>query len=293
MISRYVWPLKETLRGLVRDRRILLLATLLAAFALSIPLFIFTIFYGLSEPVRHLPTAVEISVFTTADADSKALAETLKAEPGVTAVEVIDKDRVFQTLNEGLGVKRNAKRHNPLPDVVVVTVSERLDAAGIEKLAGTIEHLPNVDMVAYESSWHTRYTAITHAVVTGLAVLGAAVALLVGLVLIAALRMTTLAARDEMRTLYVFGAAPIFAIRPWAWRGAIVMGVASGLSLALTALGIQVLSPAIAAAASLYDTSVMLSLPQASWCAYFVGTCAFAGGLTASFTALETWRSVQ
>ena len=67
-ISSRQWAMRETVRGIVRNAGLFSFATLLSALALSIPLFIACVVYGLSEPIRTLPTAVEITVFATANA---------------------------------------------------------------------------------------------------------------------------------------------------------------------------------------------------------------------------------
>ena len=62
--SSRAWALKETFRGFRQNFSLFSLATFLSALALSIPLFISTIFYELAEPIRQIPTSVEITVFT-------------------------------------------------------------------------------------------------------------------------------------------------------------------------------------------------------------------------------------
>ena len=57
-ISSRQWAMRETVRGIVRNAGLFSFATLLSALALSIPLFIACVVYGLSEPIRTLPTAV-------------------------------------------------------------------------------------------------------------------------------------------------------------------------------------------------------------------------------------------
>ena len=183
--------------------------------------------------------------------------------------------------------------HNPLPDLLVATVSDRADPDEIEKTASAMEKLEGVDMIAYESEWHTKLTVLTDVVRTGLLFLGGTIFLLVSLVLWAALRMTTLSARAEMRALYLFGATPLFAIRPWAWRGTLVMLAGALLAILITASGIHLLAGPIAEAAVIYETPLRLALPPAPWCAYFVAFSAFAGGLIAAFSALGSWRSVH
>ena len=67
--SSRAWALKETFRGFRQNFSLFSLATFLSALALSIPLFISTIFYELAEPIRQIPTSVEITVFTKSGTD--------------------------------------------------------------------------------------------------------------------------------------------------------------------------------------------------------------------------------
>ena len=71
--SSRAWALKETFRGFRQNFSLFSLATFLSALALSIPLFISTIFYELAEPIRQIPTSVEITVFTKSGTDMEKL----------------------------------------------------------------------------------------------------------------------------------------------------------------------------------------------------------------------------
>ena len=292
MFTPYVWAIKETWRGLCRDIGMLALATVLSGFALSVPLFIFTVVYGISEPVRNLPTDVEVNIFTTDKADVKKLTTEITKLDTVTDVRHIPKEKAFQELNEGLGVKRS-KTHNPLPDLLVVTLDERSSAEEIESTTAILEKLDGVDMIAYESEWHTKLTALTNVARTGFLFLGVTIFFLVSLVLLAALRMTTLSARTEMRALYLFGATPLFAIRPWAWRGMLVMCAGAFTAIGITTLGIHFLASPIAHAALVYETPLRLTLPPWAWCGSFIVVTTFIGGFVAAFSALGSWRSVH
>lgn len=287
------WALEETFRVLHRDGARSLFALLLAALALSIPLFIAVVLYGLSEPLMSLPTSVELTVFTKEKADVRALADEVGRMPWVSSTEVIGRDAALKDLNARLGLPASTTAGNPLPDILVVTLSSDASAADIAAAAKRIEALPQVDFVPYEASWHEKLRAVSRAVWTGLGLLGAVTALLVVLVLDTAVRMTTLAARPEMRTLYILGAAPSFAVRPYAWRGFILMAAAAALSLTLVRGGILVLQPALTAAAALYEGALVLALPPAPWCAGFVAAAAFCGSVVAAFAALSAWRSIR
>ena len=227
------WAFEEMFRGLKRNAGANAFAVLLSALALTIPLWIALVFYGLSEPLRSLPTSVELTVFTKEGADAVKVANAVRAAPLVTSAQVIGKDEALKALNAQLGLPSQTAGGNPLPDIIV---------------------------------------AVTQASWVGLACLGTVVALLVILVLESAVRMTTASARDEMCTLYLIGAAPGFAARPYAWRGMVLMGTAAAAALGLSAAGIKLL--------------------QLELCLGFVAAAAVLGGLTSSLAALRAWRTI-
>lgn len=292
-MSAQRWALQETFRGFGRNPGLFAFGTVLAALALSIPLFIATVFYGLSEPLRTLPTAVEMTVFTTVDADAKKLENDIKPMRHVVHTEVIPKAQAFSDLNRSLGLEEKKNARNPLPDIIIVTLDEDATAEDIAQTAKAVQALKGVDFVPYEASWHEKLRAITQAAWVGVGCLGAVVLALVVLVLAASVRMTTFSAQTEMRALYLFGASPAFAIRPFAWRGMILMGAASLIALGLAQAGIAVFGRAVQDAAALYSASVPLALPPAKWCAAFVGGCVLAGAVVASLAAADCWRRVR
>ena len=286
------WAFEETLRGLRRDAGSSAFSVILAALALTIPLLIAVVFYGLSEPLRSLPTSVELTVFTKDGADAKKVADAvLKVRPVVDA-RIIDKDAALAGLNAQLGLPAQSGGGNPLPDIVVAVLDDRASADEIAAAAKRITALPGVDFAPYEASWHEKLRAVSDAAWAGLACLGAVVAALVVLVLETAVRMTTASARLEMRTLHLVGAAPAFAVRPYAWRGMILMGSAAAAALGLAQAGIVILRPYLDRAAALYGGSVTIALPEPKWCAAFVAAAAVAGGVTASLAALRAWHDI-
>ena len=287
------WALQETLRGLRRDAAPFVFATCLSALALSIPLFIACIFYGLSEPLRSLPTAVEITVFTTEKADAARVEEEIRRIEEVVSTRIIKKEEAYAELNERLGIKPAKSASNPLPDIVIATLANDLSNAKIEDAAKAIEAIRGVDFVPYEISWHEKLQAVTRAANVGLVCLGSVVLLLVVLVLGTAVRLTSSSARSEMRALHLFGASPSFAVRPYAWRGFLLMGASAALALGITEIGLIVFGRAVAFVASLYDAAVSLTLPPADWCLGIVFGCAVVGSIVASAVAADTGRQIR
>ena len=137
--SSRAWALKETFRGFRQNFSLFSLATFLSALALSIPLFISTIFYELAEPIRQIPTSVEITVFTKSGTDMEKLSKAVAEIETIERVSLVPKDEAIRSLNEHLGLKDKAVKHNPLPDILIATVSSSTSPAGVDAAAGRIE----------------------------------------------------------------------------------------------------------------------------------------------------------
>lgn len=292
-LSSRQWALQEMLRGLSRDAGIFGFAMLLSALALSIPLFIATVFYGLSEPLRTLPTDVEITIFTSGSVKTDQVAKAVEPIKGVAQTQIIPKDQAYASLNDALGMRPKKGAANPLPDIVVARLTPQATSADAEAAAKAIEKIDGVDLVAYETSWHDKLRAVTDAAAVGLFCLGFVVLALVLLVLAASIRMTSLSAQNEMRALHLFGASPAFAIRPYAWRGIVLMAAASLAAIGITELGILMFGRAVAEAAALYEASIRLALPPALWLAIFTAGCAAAGGFVAAAAAGDAWHRIR
>ena len=277
--SSRAWALKETFRGFRQNFSLFSLATFLSALALSIPLFISTIFYELAEPIRQIPTSVEITVFTKSGTDMEKLSKAVAEIETIERVSLVPKDK--------------AVKHNPLPDILIATVSSSTSPAGVDAAAGRIEKIEGVDMLAYETDWREKLDALSNAARLGLLCLGIVVLTLVMLVVAASIRLTTLSVQPQMKALYLFGASPSFAMRPIAWRGFILMMSASLGAIAITYAGLAVLGHPIATVARLYEVELTLALPPVDWCAGFVIICSLIGYIIALLSAQDAWRKAR
>ena len=291
--SSRAWALKETFRGFRQNFSLFSLATFLSALALSIPLFISTIFYELAEPIRQIPTSVEITVFTKSGTDMEKLSKAVAEIETIERVSLVPKDEAIRSLNEHLGLKDKAVKHNPLPDILIATVSSSTSPAGVDAAAGRIEKIEGVDMLAYETDWREKLDALSNAARLGLLCLGIVVLTLVMLDVAASIRLTTLSVQPQMKALYLFGASPSFAMRPIAWRGFILMMSASLGAIAITYAGLAVLGHPIATVARLYEVELALALPPVDWCAGFVIICSLIGYIIALLSAQDAWRKAR
>ena len=63
-LSSRAWALQQVLRGINNAKGLFFLALALASLSLTIPVFVASIVYGLSEPLRSVPVSPEVTVFT-------------------------------------------------------------------------------------------------------------------------------------------------------------------------------------------------------------------------------------
>ena len=66
-MSSRSWALQQVLRSIRNAKGVFFLALMLASFSLTIPVFVASVVYGLYEPMRAVPVAPEITVFTYMD----------------------------------------------------------------------------------------------------------------------------------------------------------------------------------------------------------------------------------
>lgn len=292
-ITSYRYAFKETFRGFGHRKGSYLFTVLLSALAITIPLFISIVFYGLSEPFRQLPTAIEMTVFTAPNSSVKRIEQEIQKIKWVVKTEIVTKEEAFQNLNESLGIRQVKTLKNPLPDLIIVTINDRAQQKVVEQIAQQIEDIKGVDFVPYEAGWHEKFLAIQKTAIVGLSCLGLVVIGLALLVLMHTMRLTSASAKEELKTLYLFGASPFFAIRPFAWRGALMMMSASLLALLLTQIGVLIFGHSVNQAASLYHTSVNIMLPTWQWCLGLIVIFSILGAAVASGTAVSMWRKLE
>ncbi len=291
--SSRLWALKEVARSLKKDWALATLSTCLTALALSIPLFVGNLLYDLAAPVRTLPTNAEITVFLEKQAKPEAVAEQLEQFPEVDTVTQIPRDEALSSLYERLGIKDLLKVDNPLPDILVLHMRRDVSSADIDSFLAGLDKNKSIDMTAFDNEWLKKFELIKKATLLTVSCLAAAGSLLVIVVLLIVVRLSTHAIEPVMTTLYFFGASPWFAIRPWALRGALLMGVSGALALGISFAGLTVLRPSLLAVANIYQSALTLHFPDWTWCAGFVLIFAVLGAMTASFSALRIWKRIQ
>ena len=295
--SSRVWALQQVFRGIKNAKGVFFLALMLASLSLTIPVFVASVLYGLSEPIRAIPVAPEITVFTYQNL-SKAQLDNLRERIGrhehVMKITTIPKDEAFKSLNENLGIKQNQDNaSNPLPDLIIVTLDTHMPAADIERTAKNIEKLKGVSLVAYDSTWLTKLDAISHAI-TNLGWIFVAITLsLIVCVIAASVRLAADTQKTELNMLYLFGATPSFSIRPYAWRGFLTMGLAAVIAIGLSSFATGFLNEALLTVGEQYGTSIAITPLPWEFNAGFIAFCALLGSLIASIITQRAIAKIE
>lgn len=295
--SSRVWALQQVFRGIKNAKGVFFLALMLASLSLTIPVFVASVLYSLSEPIRAIPVAPEITVFTYQNL-SKAQLDNLRERIGrhehVMKITTIPKDEAFKSLNENLGIKQNQDNaSNPLPDLIIVTLDTHMPAADIERTAQNIEKLKGVSLVAYDSTWLTKLDAISHAI-TNLGWIFVAITLsLIVCVIAASVRLAADTQKTELNMLYLFGATPSFSIRPYAWRGFLTMGLAAVIAIGLSSFATGFLNEALLTVGEQYGTSIAITPLPWEFNAGFIAFCALLGSLIASIITQRAIAKIE
>ncbi len=286
------WALRETVRAIAADFKSFSLATFLAALAFSIPLFLGVLAHALYTPLTQLPTQMEMTVFAQHRANALRVEAAIQALPHVSEVLVIPREKALAELNDRLGVKTRKGARNPLPDVLVVKLEPSTTLATAQTLATDIEALKGVDTVAFDTAWQEKFKALSQVAKTTLLFVTVVMGLLILTALVAAVRLTTAPILTQMRTLHLFGSSASFAIRPWAWRGFVQMGLAMLMAWGAVTLACLEVNGPLAEVAALYDLTLKLSLPTSPWLALAVLGAGLTGWFVSALFALGYWQRV-
>ena len=282
--------------AMVRERPVaFLLAVILAASALALPLALASVLSAMRPALAQVQPDPEISVFVSTratDREVEALKGRLAAVPGVSAVTLRPKDAAFAQLVRKSGFASGAGDlgPNPLPDVLIARLALPVSADEVDRVSAAVRGWPLVDGVRSDLDWYRKVHAIGRLSLTAIAVFGGIVVLLVTLILVGTVRLHAAARTDELSLLRLVGATPAFIARPYAWSAALTMAAASLLAAAVVLATHAALRAPLEQLTGLYGSPFRLPDPEPVHLALvFVGSVALGWlvGLLGSRVALS------
>lgn len=251
----YAW--QEAVTSLARARWTLLLsiATIAVAFAM---LGAFRVVSGTIERVAGgWSESAEVSVYlddVVTEAERAAIRQVIDRSAVAASVAVVTKEEALARFGAEfpeLGDVTASLDANPFPASFEIRLSEAGMAGGADGLAATLTPLPGVADVRFDRQWLSRLIAV----ITALRTAGwiAALALVLGATttVVAVVRLSFDARRDEIGIMALVGAPVAFIRGPFVMEGAIqgalgALAALGGLSLLGRALG-RALGPLAAA----------------------------------------------
>jgi len=209
-------------------------------FLLSLLMFLSFNILGLAE---HLRERKGISVFLATDTEPDRIEELEHHFSGfdeVEGVRVITRAEALADLEEELGSEGlgDALGENPLPDVLLITPSERAnDAASLAGLAEEIEAYEGVEDVLYGKRWVEALDEWLRIVHRANAVTGVLAVLAIVLVLGNTLRLIVLMREEPIAILKTIGATDAFIRTPFVIAGVLLCVVGATVALGMLYLG--------------------------------------------------------
>lgn len=288
---------REMVRLLRRRPGSFVLAVLLAAAAFTLPLTGASIVRSAAPLADQLPLGPEINLFlapAVPAAEIRQLQSRLAGHPGVMQVEWITRDSALKTLARRTGTSALGElKDNPLPDVLVVTLSAQTAPDQVEQVIADMRSLPRVETLVADTGWHRKVTAILRAVGAAGALVGAVAAVLLALIVLASVQLQLASSADEMWVLRLVGADTRYIVRPFAYAGALTLACGVALAAALSWAGLEAAAPQAADLANLYGVELALAPLPLEWLAATTVGAAILGGVTAGLGTRWALRSLR
>jgi cell division transport system permease protein len=289
--------LREMARLIRRRPGSFLIAVLLAGAAFTVPLAAASIARSAAPLVEQLPLGPEINLFLAASASTAEIRQLQSQLAGRTAVARVDwitRDAALKALARRTGSGGLADlKTNPLPDVLVVTLSPQTTPAEVESVLGELRRLPRVESVAADTGWHRQLRGLLRtAAVAGTLVGGLVLALLV-LVVLASVLLQLTASAEYVRALRLVGADTRFIVRPFAYSGALTLGLGMLAAAGLTWAGLATAAPPAAELVRIYGAELDLQPLPPLWLAALVAGATILGGLIAALAGRRALRRAR
>lgn len=278
--------LREMARLLRRRPGSFLLAVVLAAAAFTVPLLGASVARSAAPLVQQLPLGPEINLFlvgSTSATEIRQLQSQLAGRAGVAQVEWITRDAALKALAQRTGSSGLADlKGNPLPDVLVVTLSTETPPPEVETTVAELRRLPRVESVAADTGWHRQLRALLRAATVTATLVGGLAAVLLVLIVLASVQLQLTSSAEYVRALRLVGADIRFVVRPFAYAGALTLALATLLAAGLTWAGLTAAAAQVAELAQAYGAGFNLQPLPPQWPVLLAVVAAFVGGAIAA-----------
>ena len=298
LLQQHRYALVITLRRLAAQPFSSVANMLVMALALALPLLGAAVLVSVEPVARDLSVAPELTIFMQPTAPGSAAQDvagriTQEAAGQIKGVRVIPRTQAMESLRNNPAWREAlaALPDNPLPDAVVVTLTDGHDlAARADALASQWGKLPQVDHVQLDSAWVQRLEAILRFGRIGLLFLAICVAVVVLATVFNTVRLQAMTQREEIAVARLVGASESFVRRPFLYLGALTGAAAALLAILATGLALQPLNGAVLGLAHSYGAEFALHLPSLPVLVIEVLAAGILGALSARWSVTRSTR---
>lgn len=197
----------------------------------------FLVSANLQSVVERWAAAAEMSVYLDGDVDEaarQALLDDLSAHEAVAAVEFVSSAQALERFTTDFPELGDlaASDENPFPASLEVRLHTDA-AAAAEAIAAEVSDRPGVADVRYDRRWLARLVGMTTTVrAAGLAI-AAVLVLGAAFTVVAVVRLSLIARRDELEIMELVGAPLGFIRGPFVAEGTLLGGIGAALALVL------------------------------------------------------------
>ena len=230
--------------------------------ALALPLGAYVLLVNLQALASGFSAQAQVSIFldrvATSD-DIHTIEDRFRREAGVTKVSFVPRATALRDLARSANLSEviGTLRENPLPDAIILTLSDN-NAAIAEHISAMARGFDKVTNVQTDSDWMRRLDAVIRLGRTGLILLGVLLSRALIAVTFNTIRLQILTQHDEIEVSRLVGATDAYIHRPFLYLGGF-LGFLGGLfALGLVLAGINIMNRDVATLASLYGSQFRL-----------------------------------
>lgn len=261
---RHAQTLLYSLGQLTRRPFSTLMTVAVIGIALALPAGLHVLLKNVQTVLSGWDGAAQVSLFLqrdTREPAARALAEKLRARPGVASVDYISAEQAMEEfrLLSGFGEALGALEENPLPPVLVVHPSlARQDPDALAALVDDLGQEGSVELAQLDMQWVQRLYGMMDIGRRGVWVLAGLLAMAVLLVVGNTIRLAIQNRRDEIVITKLIGGTDTFIRRPFLYTG-FWYGVLGGvIAFVLVEISMWLLASPVNNLAGLYKSTFRL-----------------------------------
>ena len=244
------------------------LTIVILGFAISMPLLLYKLTESMNRVAEKYQYANTIVLFllppedisnqqqTDARQEIRNLMLDLLVSPRIEDVRHIPREQAFDEFKRESGLSGILDRlpNNPLPEILLISTVEDMNAGNMRLLIERLERIPLVASVTHDRIWRDRFEAVASLFQNISFVVGTIMGLGVLLITGNTVRTVVQSRSEEVQLLDQLGATSLFIARPFLYYG-LIIGVAGALvALALVVICLNVFGEPVNRLASLYGS---------------------------------------